>query len=407
VKSLTPANWKLWLAISCVLWAIACSANTSGSRGSDPFGLDLRLGQRSSQKLIIFVHGIAGDASTSWTNRFGRSWLDLMHDDPAFQDFALVALRYNCNFTIEEVAETLRKQIEDEGVFLKFSEIYFIAHSMGGLVIKRMLATLNRPTQLDKLRRIKAALFISTPTQGAPLADIGAIFRWCNPQIGDLRPADRNAYLQSVENDWLRLIRDRAADMFPLTYGAYELRSTYALDVVTRIYAASHYDDNLYAVDEDHISIVKPADSNAPIYKWAKARIAHAEVVAREQPGRSARFVAARNTERLTRDYPLGWVLYHSLGIKVEYSVHSTADIALRAATGRSYLISPDTLLIRVPSFNVLSQRSTNYSNTVDLPAKEGATQRIAVFGDVSGWVQLLFRDQDELIWVVGFRSDR
>jgi hypothetical protein len=93
---------------------------------------------KSSQKLIVFVHGVFGDASLTWTNSSSVSWPDLIRGDEMFQDFAVALYRYDTprlgqTSGIEEIATRLRRQLEDECVFQKYNEIYFIAHSMGGL----------------------------------------------------------------------------------------------------------------------------------------------------------------------------------------------------------------------------------------------------------------------------------
>lgn len=154
----------------------------------------------SKDKLIVFVHGVFGNPLLTWMNRFGVSWPDMVRRDEAFQDFEVGTVGYDTPFlaqtsSLEEVATRLLRQLEDRGAFRSYREIYFITHSMGGLVTKRILVDLNRPTQVEKLRRVKAVLYISTPAQGAKLAEIGS---WLslNPQLRDMRPADLNSFLQ-------------------------------------------------------------------------------------------------------------------------------------------------------------------------------------------------------------------
>jgi len=241
--------------------------------------------QGTPQKLILFVHGLFGDPSTTWTNLSGESWPQLIIQDSAFRDFAIGTVRYetpllNRTSGIEEVATRVLRQLEDEDVFKKYREVYFISHSMGGLVVKRSLIKLGRAKQIEKLRQVKAVMYISTPAQGADLASLGS-WMSANPQLHDMRPADLNSYLQALENDWNDLLRDRGNDLFPRSYCAYETKSTFGTLVVNRIYAVTSCDQNAHPVDEDHVNIVKPANSKADIYLWVKARIQEAGDLAR------------------------------------------------------------------------------------------------------------------------------
>jgi pimeloyl-ACP methyl ester carboxylesterase len=75
----------------------------------------------SSQRLIVFVHGILGNSST-WMNRSGQSWADLMKEDSRFTGFSLAAYHYDTPFYgrtsgIEEVATRLLRQLEDDAIF--------------------------------------------------------------------------------------------------------------------------------------------------------------------------------------------------------------------------------------------------------------------------------------------------
>jgi hypothetical protein len=94
-----------------------------------------------------------------------------------------------------------------------------------------------------------------------------------NPQLGDMRVADLNSFLQALENQWQDLIRDRGNQPYPRSFCAYETKPTLGTVVVSRVYAVTYCDQNPIAVDEDHSGIVKPYGREADIYVWARARI--------------------------------------------------------------------------------------------------------------------------------------
>jgi tetratricopeptide (TPR) repeat protein len=144
-----------------------------------------------------------------------------------------------------------------------------------------MVAKLVAAGHDDELRRVRAVLFLSTPAQGAPIADV-ASWLSMNPQLKDLRPSDFNTLLQVFENDWSDVMRarDRLRESYPQAYCAYETLPTNGVRVVTRLYATSRCDNTPYGMDYDHSGIVKPADQASDPYPWAKARFQQADKLA-------------------------------------------------------------------------------------------------------------------------------
>ena len=145
----------------------------------------------SPTKVVLFVHGLFGDPRATWTNAAGESWPDLMRWDNDFRGYAIATIRYDSPLLwrssgIEEVATRVFQQLNDARVFTNYHEIYFISHSMGGLVAKRVLTKLAGQQRNEHLRKVKAILYISTPVQGAESAALGSWIS-ANPQLSDLR----------------------------------------------------------------------------------------------------------------------------------------------------------------------------------------------------------------------------
>jgi pimeloyl-ACP methyl ester carboxylesterase len=265
---------RLLATITVFIVIVGCSAHKSSSIPAFSF----LHAPPASHKLIVFVHGFTGDPLATWTNESGASWADLIKQDEQLRDFTVWVHHYDTPFlertlTIEETGTRFLRQLKDEGVFDKFQEIYFIAHSMGGLVVKRALVDLNRESQADKLGKVKSALFLSTPAQGTSLAQSAALLS-LNPQLRDMEPANLNSYLQSIENQWQNLMRDRGNRSFPKSYCAYETKPTYGgIVIVDRISALTSCDDDMFPVPVDHRNIAKPQDAQSDIYRWTRARL--------------------------------------------------------------------------------------------------------------------------------------
>jgi pimeloyl-ACP methyl ester carboxylesterase len=242
--------------------------------------------QAGKPNVIVFVHGVTGDAVGTWRNAAtGALWPELTTRDSDFADFDVYLAGYDSPLlgrasTIEEIAQRLLQQLTDDGLFDRYVQIHFVAHSMGGLITKRMLSELNRPQprELARLRRVRSVVFLATPAQGAPVASFGAWLSW-NPQFANMEPATANAFIQSVENQWQTLLRDRDETdaQFPFAFCAYEKKPMVGTsEIVSNVFAATRCDATPIGFDLNHSAIVKPADERSEPYPWAKARILQA-----------------------------------------------------------------------------------------------------------------------------------
>jgi len=269
------------------------------------------IAERGSPGLVIFVHGVGGDADRSWRNSSTNAyWPELLGSDPSMKDFDVYVVAYASPLlghasTIEEVSQRLLQQLRDRGFFARYQQIHFITHSMGGLVVKRLLVELNRPSELETLRRVRTVLFLSTPAQGATVADT-ASWLSLNPQLRDMAPADLNSFLQSLDNQWDVLLHDRDAfgGVFPRAYCAYETLPTGGVMVVSRIYATSRCDPPRYPLDVDHYAIAKPPSRDDDPYPWARARILETSAIPspRATPPSGVVPSAQERTDRLQSD---------------------------------------------------------------------------------------------------------
>jgi pimeloyl-ACP methyl ester carboxylesterase len=221
-------------------------------------------------------------------NPSGKSWPEMMGKDDAFRDFRIATYRYDSpllgqSSTPQEISTRMLRQLEDNDIFRQYDEIYFLTHSMGGLVTKRVPVNLNKHDGIEKLPRIKAVIYIATPAQGTEIADLGALLS-LNPQFRTMQSADFNAYLQNLEDEWANLMRQRTPSQFPQSFCAYETKPLVGRIIVSRTRATTHCDDNAIAFDEDHISIVKPSSEQSDVYTWARKRILESSVLAQGGP---------------------------------------------------------------------------------------------------------------------------
>jgi pimeloyl-ACP methyl ester carboxylesterase len=250
------------------------------------------MSEKKNQKLIIFVHGVFSNSSDTWGDvEGGTTWPAMVREDLRFKDFDIYLFNYHtAHFTseqmIHEIASRGMDTLKDSEDFEQYQEIYFIAHSMGGLVAKSLLTHLNRGNDVPLLRRVKALITLGTPSQGASLTVLGQlIFR--NPQLKDMEPKHLNAWLSDMEKSWNQLMDDRKESQYPRAYCAYETRPYFlGYIVVPQEAAVSRCDGDAQGLPLDHSQLAKPTSMNDDPYKWVMDKV---NKVSREVP--SKRFV--------------------------------------------------------------------------------------------------------------------
>ena len=276
------AGWRLYSQRCPALPVPEPHFVTSDLRSSAP---------KKNKRVIIFVHGVLGDIDNTWKSPTARgSWPEMVADDPDFVSFDVYVYGYltpcrgNAS-NITQIAERFGRQLRDEDFFRDYDEIYFIAHSMGGLITERMLSTFNGQDDMRPyLQHVRATIFLAVPNAGAEIASIAA---WVshNPQFRDMRPSDAQSFLQAIQSDWATVLRQRGpARPFPLTFVAYETQPIAGVAVVPALYTSDLSDETPIAFDYDHSRIVKPQSRKDEVYRWTKARILEAS--ARSASGR-------------------------------------------------------------------------------------------------------------------------
>lgn len=155
--------------------------------GCEPLGLQLISDNGCRKGDIIFVHGLGGSAWKSWswnrdTSRFWPKWLT---ERDEFASWRLFTFGYNANWrgpstilNISDFAKDLLLQMltftTDDGLStspIGTAPIIFVAHSMGGLVVKKAyLFGMQDPQFTELVSRIHGIMFLATPHRGSQLA---------------------------------------------------------------------------------------------------------------------------------------------------------------------------------------------------------------------------------------------
>jgi len=225
----------------------------------------IRLANKES--VIVFVHGVLGDAQATWTNDKTKAfWPNLIKEDPFFKGFDIYIYSYSSPFrgaayTVDELVEDMRRDLDNSDIFRKHKEVVFLCHSLGGIVVRAFLARYR-----TQALQVPMIYFFSTPTTGAQIAELGRLLS-NNPQLRTLLPmGSANDYLASIQKDWL-------AANFPIaSYCAYETQDTLGVRVVTEANATNLCNRRLDPINANHIDMVKPRDrSDVPYVSFRNA----------------------------------------------------------------------------------------------------------------------------------------
>lgn len=256
------------LATLCVamLSVASCDPKTSGNpAATDPPAADsantndphwVRRSTPNKKVAVVFVHGLFGGTKDTWTHSSGKSFFDFLQSAPGVgEEVDVFAFGFTSrmiqpgSLDIGQASVTMHESMKYHGV-LDYESIVFVGHSMGGLIAMREL--ISHP---ELTRKVPLLVFYATPQEGAQIARIANEIV-SNPVLRQLFPADGNAYLRQLNEDWVRV---RNAVARPTMVCAYETVPMGRAPVVPWATATRNCDTVAPAISSaDHITIVKP-----------------------------------------------------------------------------------------------------------------------------------------------------
>lgn len=256
-------NTKLAFVVSLFIVLLSACSSTVTAKPIQPSNASgsryIRNEEPNKTKVIVFVHGVTGDANTTWTNEETNAyWPSMVKEDPAFHKANVYVFQYPSpptgkSLSVDELAEVMRRRLEADGV-LKYPELIFLSHSMGGLVTRAFLLRYR-----DQAAKVKMAYFFATPTEGSPYAQLARLVSK-NTQFKSMYPMESDNYLADLQRDWL------AARFGIRSFCAYEGKELYGLLIVDQASATNLCNERLDPIAENHINIVKPADAKDDRY---------------------------------------------------------------------------------------------------------------------------------------------
>jgi len=230
---------------------------------------------------VVFVHGLGGDPFKTWSatedmDGFWPSWLakdfHTINVWTAGYDSTIFAEAFaGQGSSLHDRATTLLDFLVSHSVGTR--PVVFIAHSLGGLIVKQMLRRCSESLKPEHKRlndAVRAIIFCATPHQGSAAATSvrNVLSKLLSKNVNELAFGD-DALLDL--NEWFR--------NWTLKHGVsvlayYETKKTSGLMIVHKATANPNVVGcDPTAVDTDHIKICKPVTRESHLYVSVKSFI--------------------------------------------------------------------------------------------------------------------------------------
>ncbi len=231
---------------------------------------------------VVFVHGLDGDAVGTWCYEGGEDdgyfWPRGLAKDMA--GLAVYSLGYPADkaswgsgWPIAEAAVAVLERLMSNRALRASGDtpIVFVCHSLGGLIIKKLVLVADRDRGQDAqkgkfLDRIRGVVFLATPHGGSMMATIPSQMQWfVSDAMRDLKAND--AALLDLSNSYRNCIADNQGRIRHCVF--YEKRPMFG---VAKAVAPMSADPGIVgvrpvAIDRDHGAICKPLDRDDPVYE--------------------------------------------------------------------------------------------------------------------------------------------
>ncbi|WRP05650.1 NACHT domain-containing protein [Rossellomorea aquimaris] len=125
-----------------------------------------------NKSAIIFIHGLGGHPVNTWTTKGKDSLPFLLKQDPLYDSYDIFSFGYKSGpffkqHHYHDVAKLLHTELN---VRVKAQDLYFIVHSMGGLIVQQLLIHQLEREEYHFVDKVKGIIYFSVPFYGSSVA---------------------------------------------------------------------------------------------------------------------------------------------------------------------------------------------------------------------------------------------
>jgi pimeloyl-ACP methyl ester carboxylesterase len=218
-----------------------------------------------SRQLIVFVHGLCGDATTTWQSPELYLPQAIYEDIP---DTDVLVFSYDSSLfsgtSIVRIVAQLQAEIQDAQRRRVYVTLKFVAHSLGGIVARQYI--LDRP-----LPQVSRLVLLASPSLGSDFADQFGYLVPDSALATNLRSSELNDYIATLNEQW----ESRESPAGFSVYAAFEQRPMAGQRSVIVSRGSATYQvrtGNQRSVDTDHVGVAKP-NGRDQYYGWIKTRL--------------------------------------------------------------------------------------------------------------------------------------
>lgn len=237
---------------------------------------------------VIFVHGIGGSSTTTWTNG-DVYWPKLLADDPDIgSKIDVYALNYDSSLlwsrgSIVDIMKRIDRELDDLFYKRRYQKIAMICHSMGGIVCGSYLLHVKARYGHRVLAKFRLIFGMAVPHEGSDYARLLSMLD-LSAQTRILAPIKQNDFLQLLNLTTTAFLAKQHEQNCPelSTYAGYEklpLQSyphvPHAVIARLNLTIVSQESAILGAnksrgFDRDHLTLVEPAGPTDEVYVWVR-----------------------------------------------------------------------------------------------------------------------------------------
>jgi len=230
--------------------------------------------QESSDTVVVFIHGLLSNSDSCWRNEATKAyWPDLLRSDSHFAHAniflggyhtATNSEKYDIAQCAREFFAALNTSFQSRTSPIQHKNILFIAHSLGGIVCRRVIE--------ENYRSFKAKtiglVLMASPSMGSKWAkNFAALGRAYGHSIAaELLP--ESSTLRDIDDRFRQLLYERRLDCIvgaeaveQSGLGRWKLIPTFTSRIVDGSSASRYFGAERQIPDTNHFTIVKPSSA--------------------------------------------------------------------------------------------------------------------------------------------------